>query len=298
MCLRNLSLRNAACGLLMVLPGALGAQGVTGPAVRDPSMPWMLMLAALVDEDSYENLLAGFHIGLGDETWLSLSAGSSRAPSTDTEVRAGLFTAGIEHDFGPVGLALTAERWGDEDDLETEDWRGEIFVAEDRFRIALLLEQRDIDIHFAGAGGPFFTGPRRADIAADGIGVGGRLGVAPLWRLYGSWMEYDYPPGLRLIPRADSLNLLSTSAVTLAYSLVDEYSRLGIERTFGRKLVNLDFGSDRSAIDGARLESVSAAVLWPVGRRMDLEVHLGTSRTEGYESALYGGFSLVIYGGG
>ena len=43
--------------------------------------------------------------------------------------------------------------------------------------------------------------------------------MAPRWRLYGSWMEYDYPPRIRLIPLADNLNRLSDSAVTLAYSL-------------------------------------------------------------------------------
>jgi hypothetical protein len=226
---------------------------------------------------------------------LSLTAGSSRAPSTDSEVKAGLLSGGIEHNFGPVGIAVAAESWGDEDDLESEDWREEIFVANERFRVALLLEQRDIDIYFSG--GPLLPGLRRAAIEADGIGLGGRIRVAPRWRLYGSWMDYDYPPGLRLIPRADNLNLLSTSAVTLAYSLVDQFSRVGIERTFGLKLFNFDLGSDRSAIDGLELRSASASVLWPVGTRMDLEVHLGANRVEGFGSSLYGGVSLIIYGG-
>jgi hypothetical protein len=31
---------------------------------------------------------------------------------------------------------------------------------------------------------------------------------------------------------------------------------------------------------------------------MDLEVHLGTSQFEGSPSSLYGGISLLIYGGG
>jgi hypothetical protein len=268
------------------------ASAAAGPAAD--SRPWMLMLAALVDEESYENLFAGFHLGLTESTWLSLSAGRSRAPSV-TGVTADLQSAGIEHNFGPVGIALAIDRWGDEDALESEDWREEIFVANDRFRVALLLEQRDIDIFFTG--GILQPGLRRRAFDADGIGLGGRVRIVPRWRLYGSWMDYDYPAGISLIPRAGNLDLLSESAVTLAYSLVDRFARVGVERAFGAKLVNFDLGSDRSAVDGAVQDSISAGVLWPVGRRLDFEVHVGTSRVEGEQSSLYGGLSLIVYGG-
>ena len=282
--------------LVALLPATVLAQGGGVPAASDERKIWMLVLAALVDEESYENLFAGFHIGLTDATWLSLSAGKSRAPSSVTDTSAGLLTAGIEHNFGPIGLALATDRWGDEDALESEDWREEIFFANERFRVALLLEQRDVDIFFSG--GILQPGPRKLAIDADGMGLGGHVRVAPRWRLYGSWMEYDYPAAIQLIPRAENLGRLSDSTVTLAYSLVESFSRLGIERAFGAKLVNLDFGSDRSAVDGSDLDSVSAGVLWPVGRRLDLEVHVGTVRTEGFDSSLYGGLSLIVYGGG
>jgi hypothetical protein len=281
--------------LVSVLPSTVIAQG-GGPTASDDGKVWMLMLAALVDEESYENLFAGFNLGLTGATWLSLSAGRSRAPSTAAQVTAGLFSAGIEHNFGPIGLALATDRWGDTDALETEDWREEVFFANERFRVALLLEQRDIEIYFTG--GILQPGPRQPTMDADGMGLGGRWRATPRWRVYGSWMDYDYPPGVRLIPRVENLNRLSASAATLAYSLVDDFTRIGIERSFGAKLVNFDLGSDRSAIDGSDLDSVSAGVLWPVGRRMDLEVHLGASRSEGYPSSLFGGLSLIIYGGG
>jgi hypothetical protein len=271
-------------------------QTIADPAPRADSKEWMLLLAALVDEESYDNLFAAFNLGITDSTWLSLSAGRSRAPSTEASVSADLFSLGIEHNFGPVGFVLATDRWGDENALESEDWREEIFVANGRFRVALLLEQRDIDIFFSG--GILEPGLRRRGIDADGIGLGGRLRVGRLWRLYGSWMDYDYPAGIRLIPRAENLDLLGESAATLAYSLVDRSARVGIERAVGRKLVNLDLGSDRSAVDGVALDSLSAGVLWPVGRRLDLEVHLGTSRAAGDESSLYGGLTLIVYGGG
>jgi hypothetical protein len=260
-------------------------------------MPWMLMLSGVRDENSYEHALASFNLGVAEGTWLSMTAGASSAPSLETDVSARMASLGIEHDFGPIGLALTGERWGDTDNLESRDWRGEVFVAREDFRFALTLERRAIDIFFSGFGAPILSDLRRVRIDVDGSGISGRLKLSPQWRIYGSWMEYDYPRGMRLVPRADRLNLLSTSAVTLAYSFVDQYARFGVERAFGEKLLNIDFGQDRSTIDDSRLKSISASVLLPVARRLDLELQLGTSRVDGGSSGLYGGLSLLIYGG-
>lgn len=301
-CAALLAILLASPALAQEVAGAgAGVSAATNPATSSASSadgkPWLLVLAALTDENSYDNALASFHIGLGSATWLSATAGASRAPSTEADVRADLLAIGVEHDFGPIGVGLTAERWGDDGDLETEDWMGEVFYRNDRLRVGLLLERRDVEVYFAGSAPPVLAS-RQAGIDADAIGVGGRIRLTPRWRLYGSWMDYDYSPRLRLIPVADRLNLLGPSALTLALSFVDEYSRVGIERAFGLKLVNFDFGSDRSAIDDSRLKSVSGAVLWPVSARMDLELRVGSSRVDAYESSFYGGLTLLIYGGG
>jgi len=287
--------------LVLLASTALPARaqgGAGGQAPGDEAGLWMLMLSALTDEDGYEHALASFHLGATDRTWVSLTAGRSRAPSTEAEVRADLVAAGIEHDFGPIGLGLTAERWGDADNLESRDWEGEIFLGDEDYRLALTLERRAIDVYFSGAGAPVPTDLRRRRVDADGFGLSGRLRVAPDWQIYGAWMDYDYPPGIRVVPRADRLGLLGTSAVTLALSFVDRYASFGVERAFGQKLLNVDLTRDRSVIDGTRLTSLSASMLWPLALRMDLELRLGTSRAEGFGSALYGGLTLLIYGGG
>lgn len=259
--------------------------------------PWMLVIAALTDEDSFEHLLAGFHLGLSDATWLSLTAGSSSAPASESDVDTKLLRAGIEHDFGAVGLALNYRDWGDSGDLESTDWQGEVFFDTERARVALLLEQRDIDVFYTVGGDIIAPRTRRFPLAADGFGIRGRFRISDNWQLYGSWMDYDYPARLRVVPRAERVNLLSNSTLTLAYGFVDEYVSLGVERAVGDILLNLDLGSDRSAIDGSRLKSVSAAVLLPVAARLDLELQLGSSRVEGRPSSLYGGVSLMLYGG-
>jgi len=278
---------------------AANAQDGAHPAPVGGSPEWMLAASVLTDEQSYEHANAGLYLAFRDKTWFSLTAGQSRAPSAEEDIRAGLVSLGIEHDFGPVGFGLAAERWGDADNLETQDWQGEIFFGDERYRVALAVERRAIDIYFSGAGlVPIATDLRRASIDADGVGIDWRFRIAPTWRTYGSWMDYDYPRGIRLVPRADRLGLLSSSAVTLAYSFADRYETLGFEHSVERMLINFDFSRDRSAIDGTKLRSVTASLLWPVARRMDLEFRLGSSRVDGAGATLHGGLTILVYGGG
>ena len=55
--------------------------------------------------------------------------------------------------------------------------------------------------------------------------------------------------------------------------------------------------TDRSAIDDSKLETIEAAVLFPIGSRVDLEVNLGSGRSEFFEAGAYGGLLFLVYGG-
>jgi hypothetical protein len=204
--------------------------------------------------------------------------------------------AGIEHDFGPMGLGLSYEDWGDPGNLESLSWRGELIFSDDDFRLALSYEARAIEISFSGSGAPLPTDRRRFTLDADGIGLSGRYRISSAWQIFGAFMDYDYPRRIGVVPRADRLNLLSTSAVTLAYSFVDYYANLGFERAFGDRLVSVEIGRDRSAIDRDMLSSLQGSMLWPVARRVDLELTLGRSRSESFGSSVYGGLRFMLYG--
>ena len=273
------------------------AQIGSGPGLQDHGVPWMLALSAQRDDDAYEQAIASFHLGVTENTWLSLTAGGSRAPSTEPDVSAGLSAIGVEHDFGRIGFSVSFEDWGDAGNLETRDWRGEVFFSDERYRVALMRETRAIDIYYSGGGILLPTDLRRAEIDADGLGVGWGFRLTPKWRTYGSWMSYDYPRRLALVPRIDRLDLLSTSAVTLAYGFVDRYGTIGFEHTLGQKLVNLDLSQDRSTIGRDRVDSIGASVLWPAAARVDLEFRLGSSRADSFGSRLYGGLTVLVYGG-
>jgi hypothetical protein len=93
------------------------------------------------------------------------------------------------------------------------------------------------------------------------------------------------------------LNLLSASTLTLANSFLDHDRFVAIERELGQATVlSVRLAEDSSAIDGAELDTAEAAVLFPIGRRADLEVNLGRGRSDFFEDGYYGGLSFLIYG--
>jgi hypothetical protein len=59
--------------------------------------------------------------------------------------------------------------------------------------------------------------------------------------------------------------------------------------------LNVSYARDESAIDGAEYETFDASLLFPVGRRIDLEVNLGSGRSDVFGSGRYGGLLLLLY---
>lgn len=275
-------------------PRSVSAQD-DGPGA-DGGPRWVVGISAERDDDSNDSLLTSYDLAVSDATWLSFSVGRSRAERPG--VVADSLEVRIDHRFGLVGVSLSRERWGDPGDLETADLRASLYFAGGRFRVGIDRDKRDIDIYYTLP--PLFDRPevRTADPSADGTGISLRLGLAERWQLYGSWMDYDYPPNLRLLPRIANLNLLGASALTLANSFLAESGSVGVEWTWGNRLLSFSVGSGQSAIDGARFRSLDAAFLFPAGQRMDVEINLGRLDAGVASAGTYGGLLLLIYGGG
>jgi hypothetical protein len=289
--------------LLMAGVEAVLAQGSetgaeNGAKNREDARVWIVGLAAQTDEDSSSSIMTSFNLELAEQTWFFAAAGRSSTPENRSDVQADTLELGIEHEFGPVGLSFRAENWGDTGNLTSKDWAGSLFFGNERYRVALEHLHRDIDIDFAVTGPLGDTIYRRAGVDADGAGVALRFSPAPRWQLFASWTKYEYSRRLSLLPRVADLDLLSASTITLANSFSAEYASLGLERSFGSRLLTIDMNRDRSEIDGARFETINAAFLFPVSYRIDIEFNLGRSDSERYDSGLYGGLMLMIYGGG
>jgi hypothetical protein len=274
---------------------SIAGTAVAQAPVRDSGDDWVFGVAGQVDEASNDSLLATFNWGVTPSTWLSFAAGRSTSPADRANVDADTLVASVDHRFGTIGVALEIERWGDSAALETDDWRGSVYYAPERFRIGLAYEQRDIDVPFT------LTGPlgarlsRTVQLSSDSVGLDVRVQLADRWQIYFGATEYDYDRDLAPLPRIALLNLLSASTLTLANSFIDYQRSLGVERELGAKLLTVTFMTDRSAIDGSNFETLDAALLFPIGRRMDLEVNIGHGRSDLASAGLYGGLLFLVY---
>lgn len=269
------------------------AQSGAGDDVRGA---WMLGLGAQVDEDDADSVLGTLDFGVGASTWLTLAAGRSSSPADRADVEADALLIGVDHRFDTLGFTFEAERWGDSDTLETRDLEASIYFDRERWRVSLGYETRDIEIPFTLTGPLGGTLRRTAEVAADSVSIDARVTVGEAWRLYFGLAEHDYERDLHVLPRIQSLNLLSTSTLTLANGFLDHERSLAVERELGRTTLNVRVATDRSAIDGSKLETVEAAVLFPVGARVDLEVNLGRGRSDFFDAGVFGGLTFLLYG--
>jgi hypothetical protein len=280
-----------AAGALAAVPA-----GAQAPRTDDVRGGWMLGLGAQVDEDDGDSLLGTLFVGVGARTWLTFAAGRSSSPADRADIEANALSIGVDHRFDQLGFTLDAERWGDAGALETEDLGGSVYFERERWRIGFGYASRDIEIPFTLTGPLGGTVRRTADVSADSKSVDARVALGERWQLYLAFTEHDYERNLNLLPRIESLSLLSASTLTLANSFLDHERSLAVERELGRTLLNVRIATDRSAIDDSKLETMEAAVLFPIGNRVDLEVNLGRGRSDFFDAGLYGGLLFLIYG--
>jgi len=268
-----------------------GAQDRSG----DAKGTWLLGVGAQVDDDSNDSLLATLDVGVERSTWLTLTAGRATSPADRADIEADTFVLGVDHRFPKVGFTLEAEKWGDSGVLETQSFAGSVYFDRDDWRIGFRYGSRDIDIPFTVTGPLGNTFQRTVSVDADSYAFDARFGVGEHWKLYLGFTEYDYSRNLRVLPRIDALNLLSTSTLTLANSFIDHERSIGAEREIKNSLLDVRFATDRSAVDNSKFETFEISGLIPVGGRVDLEINLGSGRSDFIDAGLYGGLLLLVY---
>ncbi len=278
------------------LAPALAAAAQSTPPDEDRA-GWMLGLNAQADEHDAHSVYATSYVGVGSRTWLTFAAGKSSSPIDTTNIEASTLLLGVDHRFDKVGFALEAERWGDSGELETTDFSGKVYFDRDRWRVGFGYEHRNIEIPFTVTGPLGNTFSRTVELAADGLSFDANVTLAERWRLYLGLEEFDYQRNLAVLPRIAALNYLSASTLTLANSFLDHDRFLGVERDLGQATVlSLRLAKDESAIDGAALDTIEGAVLFPIGRRVDLEVNVGHGGSDVFQAGYYGGILFLIYG--
>ena len=265
----------------------------------DPK-PMVISGGVQFDDDGSKDFLLGIDYAIADKTWVSAFAGYSDTSDDFAEETFNTGLVGFDHQFGLFGIAASLESWGNSDTVESIDTRTQLYFQKGGFRAALTGEFRNIDITVT------VTTPERTfeqvnRISADAIGGSLRYS-GDKFTMYASYLNYDYAddaPRLRAIivvlDAVDRLPGHTASDLTLANSFLDDTVTAGLDIELVESVFNVEYSRYSGTLDLRDTDSISAALLFPVGDRVDLELRLGRSSTDGFESSTFGGLTFFYY---
>jgi len=234
-------------------------------------------------------------VGLTEKTWISAAIAGN---TVDLELRDDLDTLyadlGIDHWWDPIGVRAGIAYWGDDDTLDSTDWRASIYWRSEKFSIAADYEYRDFDVQIPTT--DFFPG-RDVEFDADGIGLTTRFDITDSLSFGLSGMDYDYSVNLRLDRNRGLLDLLSFSRLSLINSLIDYRASATLGLDVGQRRWQLDVGTWKGEVDGGTTKSATIRFLNPLGDTADVEFALGVDDSELYGNVTFFSVFLFFYGG-
>lgn len=269
-------------------------------------IPVLLLVTATAEADGYvigiggegdsadgRAITAFGDFGVGEKTWLSVTASSAQ---TEGVVRSNdtLYTeVGFDHWFEPVGVRLGASYWGNPDILDSRDLRASVYARGDAGSISLDYEKRDFEFDLQADA----LRGRTVEFSANGWGLNTRLSMGEHVSFLFSGMAYDYSRNIRLQQDIDVLTFMTVSRLSMINSLIDDRVNAGLEWDFGLKSIDVTAGRWRTAIDGSTVDSYSLGFLTPVSDRVDAEFRVALDESEIFGRTTALSIHLYYFGG-
>jgi len=201
---------------------------------------------------------------------------------------------GLDHWWDPVGIRLGLAYWGDNDTLDSTDFRASLYWRGKGFSIAGDYEFRDFSFLLPAT--DRFSG-REIGFDANGIGLTARFDVTDKVTIGVSGMAYDYSVNLKLDDNRRLLDLLSFSRLSLINSLIDyrAYATLGLD--VGKSRWQVDVGTWKGEVDSGVTRSATVRFLNPLSETADIEFALGMDDSDLYGTVTIFSVFLYFYGG-
>lgn len=234
-------------------------------------------------------------LGVTEKTWVSASLARYTVDSVGGGEVSSLFgDVGVDHWFKPLGVRLGISRWGDNDSLDSDDWRASLYWRVDGFSISADYEYRDFTFELPAV--DLF--PRRTiNFDANGVGATLRVGVSDAVDIGFSGMDYDYGVNLRLDSNRALTDLLSFSRLSLITTLVDYRVGATVGVDAGKRRWQFDVSSWEGEADRSSTRSVTVSMLSPLGDKADIELALGLDDSERYGNVSFFSVFVYFYGG-
>lgn len=255
---------------------------------------FVLGIGATGDSEDGRSVTAFGEIGVGENTWLSATAGRTETDAVVGGFATGFVDAGIDHWFGPLGIRLAGAYWGDSDILDSVDINSSVYFRNNAASLSVDYERRNFDFVFDSV---LLQERRTAEFHADGWGLSARIRFAERFSIHVGGMRYDYSRNIRIQPNIDSLRFLSASRLSLVNSLIDHRLSAGLEIAFGLRSLDLTIGNWQTAIDGGEVDSFGIGFVTPMTDRTDIEFRLSFDDAENFGRSTALSVNLYYFGG-
>lgn len=254
-------------------------------------------MGAGIEADSSDGfaVVALGELGITDKAWVSAALANNTVDSeAGRDVDSIFWDVGLDYWFEPIGVRLGVSRWGDDDALDSDDWRASLYWRADRFSIAADYQYRDFTFDLPAT--EFFQ-RRTFSFDANGVGATLRFDIGKALDVSLSGMDYDYGANLRLDPNRALTDLLSFSRLSLITTLVDYRVSATLGVKTGERRWHLNFGSWEGEADRNRTRSATVSLLNPLGKKADIEFSLGIDDSEVYGNVSFFSVFVYFYGG-
>ncbi len=311
---------------LMLCPAALGQ--TAGEPAPEPGALWMLRAGLEFDDQSGKAFYGGASYLPSEQTimMLDFSLSDSAAGLTDLQTR--LVSATIDHSFGLVGASLSGGWARYSDTVDRYYYGGSIYLQTHGLRLGLFGENWHSNFDTFEFSRLIERPPPlpplrvtgRADCSLDNTALGLRASWTGLsWSLYAAATDYDYSSadcdftasigGSRFRPPPRDLaqdaplffSRLNTAVNRIISSWAMFFKRsysAGVSYNLGLSSLSLDYFHSEEVFQSLRADNLVGSVVFPIGPRTDLELHVGATDYETSGTVGFIGASFYWYLGG
>ncbi len=254
------------------------------------------ILGAGLEGDSQDGFAVSLlgEFGVAKDTWISAAVARNTAESAlQQDLDTWFADLGVDRWWNPLGIRAGVAYWGDNDTLDSTDFRGSAYWRNDRLSISGDYQYRDFEIILPATD---FFASRKAGFGADGVGLSARVEITDTVSFGLSGMDYDYDVNLKLDSNRPLLQLLTFSRLSLINSLVDYRATATLALDAGKRRWHIDIGTWKGEVDGATTRTATVRFLNPISDASDIEFALGVDDSELYGNVTFFSVFLFFYG--
>ncbi len=259
---------------------------------------WAFTAGVQADDEDARAVQAGFSYALSDAAWLNADAGFTRqaTPPGEPTIESRFIGLGLDYNFGPAGMQLNADYWGDPGELTRNSLIAGVYHATENARVSVQGFYRDYTLT-ARIPDDFGNLLDLREFDMSGTGLGGTLRMSgDRWfgGLRGAWFDYSRDP--QILRSRTAFRVLSLSALTLANSFLDYRTEASLGFEIGIRSLEFEFSRAKSAVDDADIRTFALYFITPMSERLDLQLSAGVNDSEGLANSVFAGLAITWFG--